>query len=74
MAEVFSSMSGTVTLPTAYSQFPHELFRVSERWLRTRFTGLTYYNSLEKGGHFAAMEQPELIVGEVRSAIRALGG
>jgi pimeloyl-ACP methyl ester carboxylesterase len=74
MAEVFSSMSGTVTLPTAYSQFPHELFRVSERWLRTRFTGLTYYNSLEKGGHFAAMEQPELFVGEVRSAIRALGG
>jgi pimeloyl-ACP methyl ester carboxylesterase len=74
MAEVFASMSGTVSLPTAYSQFPHELFRVSERWLRTRFSALVYYNTVAKGGHFAAMEQPELFVGEVRAAIRALEG
>jgi pimeloyl-ACP methyl ester carboxylesterase len=61
-----------VSLPCAYSQFPKELFQVTERWLRTRFTGLCYYHEAGKGGHFAALEQPELFVQEVRAALRAL--
>lgn len=63
-----------VALPTAFSQFPRELFKVSERWLRTRFTDLRYYGSPTRGGHFAALEQPGLFVEEVRAGLRALTG
>jgi pimeloyl-ACP methyl ester carboxylesterase len=61
-----------VSLPCAYSQFPKEMFQWTERWLRTRFTGLCYYHEAARGGHFAALEQPELFVQEVRAALRAL--
>ena len=61
-------------LPTAYSQFPEEIFAFSERWLRTRFADLRYYHALPRGGHFAAFEQPELFVEEVRAGLRALSG
>jgi pimeloyl-ACP methyl ester carboxylesterase len=61
-----------VSLPSAYTQFPKEIFAMSERWLRTRFTGLVYYSAAERGGHFAAFEQPELFVGEVRAGFRAI--
>ncbi|HEY1968216.1 MAG TPA: epoxide hydrolase [Pseudonocardia sp.] len=61
-----------VSLPTAYTQFPKELFTMTERWLRTRFTGLVYYQAAERGGHFAALEQPELFVREVRAGFRAI--
>jgi pimeloyl-ACP methyl ester carboxylesterase len=56
----------------AYSLFPKELFWVSERWLRTRFTDLRYYHQTERGGHFAALEQPDIFVQEVRDGIQAL--
>jgi pimeloyl-ACP methyl ester carboxylesterase len=61
-------------VPTAYSQFPEEIFAYSERWLRTRFSDLRYYNQAPRGGHFAAFEQPELFVDEVRAGLRALSG
>lgn len=63
-----------VRIPTAYSQFPEEIFAFSERWLRTRFSDLRYYNAVERGGHFAAFEQPELFVREVRAGVAALAG
>jgi pimeloyl-ACP methyl ester carboxylesterase len=61
-----------ISLPSAISQFPSEVFRFSERWIRTRYTGLRYYHAPDKGGHFAALEQPELFVQEVRAGIRAI--
>jgi pimeloyl-ACP methyl ester carboxylesterase len=61
-----------VPVPSAYSLFPKELFWVSERWLRTRFTDLRYYHQTERGGHFAALEQPDIFVQEVRDGIQAL--
>jgi pimeloyl-ACP methyl ester carboxylesterase len=61
-----------VAVPSAYTRFPKEIVTVSERWLRTRFTDLRYYHSVAKGGHFAALEQPEIFVDEVRAGIRAL--
>jgi pimeloyl-ACP methyl ester carboxylesterase len=67
-----AQMVDEVTVPSAYSLFPEELFVVSERWLRTRFTDLRYYHPTERGGHFAAFEQPEIFVREVREGIRAL--
>jgi epoxide hydrolase len=67
-------LRGEVSAPSAYSLFPKELSQLSERWLRTRFTDLRYYHAVERGGHFAALEQPELFVREVRAGIRALDG
>lgn len=55
-----------INLPTGCSLFPKELFRPSRRWAETRFKNITYWNELDKGGHFAAMEQPVLFVDEIR--------
>ena len=42
--------------------FPKEIFKASERWAAKRFTNIKYYNQLTSGGHFAALEQPEVFV------------
>jgi pimeloyl-ACP methyl ester carboxylesterase len=59
-----------VTVPSGCSIFPKEIFRPSRRWVETRFTDLRYFNELERGGHFAAFEQPEAFVDEIRSFFR----
>ncbi|GAA1459744.1 epoxide hydrolase [Williamsia maris] len=56
-----------VTVPVGVSMFPRELYRTSERWARKRYPTLAYWNELDRGGHFAALEQPELFVGEIRA-------
>ncbi|MDJ0866561.1 MAG: alpha/beta fold hydrolase [Myxococcota bacterium] len=61
-----------VELPVACSIFPKEIFRCSRRWAEKRFPNLIYWNELEKGGHFAAFEQPESYVEEIRGAFRSL--
>jgi len=63
----FTSASGTIDVPTGCSIFPKEIIRISQRWAETRFTDIRYWNELDKGGHFAAFEQPEVYVGELRS-------
>jgi pimeloyl-ACP methyl ester carboxylesterase len=60
--------SAPVAIPSAISIFPKEIFKSSERWARKRFSDLLYFNVLEVGGHFAALEQPELFVSELRKA------
>jgi len=60
-----------VTVPTGCSIFPKEIIRASKRWAEKRFTRLFYWNELEKGGHFAAFEQPETFVSELRSCFRS---
>ena len=61
-----------VECPSAISVFPKEIFRTSRRWAEKRFTDLRHFNTLERGGHFAAFEQPELFVGEVRDGFRSM--
>ena len=61
-----------VHVPTGCSIFPKEIFRTSRRWAEKRFTKLVYFNELDKGGHFAAFEQPELFVPEVRAFFSTL--
>jgi pimeloyl-ACP methyl ester carboxylesterase len=61
-----------VATPTAITIFPREIFRTSRRWAERRFLDLRYWNEVDRGGHFAAFEQPELFVTEVRAAFRAL--
>jgi epoxide hydrolase len=60
-----------VTVPAGCSIFPKEIFRPSRRWAENQFTDIRYWNEPAKGGHFAAFEQPEIFVDEVRAAFRA---
>jgi pimeloyl-ACP methyl ester carboxylesterase len=60
----------TVAVPTGCSVFPGELQRPSRRWAARRFTDIRYWGEPAKGGHFAAFEQPESFVSEVRSFFR----
>lgn len=60
-----------VAVPVGCSIFPKEIFRSSKRWAEKHFADkLVHWNELEKGGHFAAFEQPEIFVDEVRAALR----
>jgi pimeloyl-ACP methyl ester carboxylesterase len=61
-----------VKVPVGCSIFPKEIFRTSRRWAEKRFGELLHWNELDKGGHFAAFEQPETFVDEVRSCFRSL--
>ena len=61
---------GQVTVPTGITVFPKEILRPSERWARRVFTDLRWYDEVERGGHFAALEQPELFVDQLRSCFR----
>jgi len=61
-----------ITCPSGVSSFPKEILGVSERWARTRFTDLRWYGAPERGGHFAAFEQPEIFVDEVRGFFRTV--
>ena len=71
--ESFSTPNlGPITMPVGCSIFPCEIFRCSRRWAEKRFTQLIYWNELERGGHFAAMEQPEVFVRELRECLRPL--
>ncbi len=58
--------------PAGISMFPGEQVRLSRRWAETRFANLAHFGELERGGHFAALEQPALFVDEVRRTFRTL--
>jgi pimeloyl-ACP methyl ester carboxylesterase len=59
-----------VTVPTGCSVFPKEVPRISRRWAAKRFTDIRYWSEPDRGGHFAAFEQPELFVHDVRAFFR----
>jgi pimeloyl-ACP methyl ester carboxylesterase len=61
-----------VTLPTAVSAFPDEIYTAPRSWTERAYPNLIHYNRLPKGGHFAAWEQPEFLTGELRTAFRSL--
>ncbi|MGD9600789.1 MAG: epoxide hydrolase family protein [Gammaproteobacteria bacterium] len=69
---VLTKPKAPIHVPSGVSIYPHEIFRLSRRWAETRFRKLVHYNALDKGGHFAAFEQPALFVNEVRTAFRAM--
>jgi pimeloyl-ACP methyl ester carboxylesterase len=60
----------TIAVPMGGSIFPKELQRPSRRWAEKRFLDIRYWNEPDRGGHFAAFEQPELFVDEVRAFFR----
>ncbi|WP_373487354.1 epoxide hydrolase family protein [Blastomonas sp.] len=59
-----------IDVPTGGTIFPKELFQTSRRWAEKRFSNLIYWNEVDKGGHFAALELPEVFVDEVRACFR----
>jgi len=67
----FFSVKG-VSIPVAVSEFPDELYPTPRSWAERAYPRLIHYNKLEKGGHFAAWEQPQLLSQELRAGFRSL--
>jgi pimeloyl-ACP methyl ester carboxylesterase len=67
----FFSVKG-VSIPVAVSVFPEELYPAPRSWAEKAYPKLIYYNKLNRGGHFAAWEQPKLFTEEVRKGFRSL--
>jgi pimeloyl-ACP methyl ester carboxylesterase len=61
-----------VAIPVAVSAFPDELYQAPRSWAERAYPKLVYYNKVDKGGHFAAWEQPELFSSELRAAFQSL--
>jgi pimeloyl-ACP methyl ester carboxylesterase len=61
-----------ISLPVAITVFPEEIYRAPETWARHAYRNLIYFHEVDKGGHFAAWEQPELFSAELRAAFRSL--
>jgi pimeloyl-ACP methyl ester carboxylesterase len=61
-----------VSLPVGFTTFPGEIWRTPRSWAEKAYPNLTYFNEVEKGGHFAAWEEPELFSEELRAAFRPL--
>jgi pimeloyl-ACP methyl ester carboxylesterase len=61
-----------VSLPVAFTVFPGEIFRAPRSWAERVYPNLTYFNEADRGGHFAAWEEPEIFAEEMRAAFRPL--
>jgi pimeloyl-ACP methyl ester carboxylesterase len=61
-----------VSLPVGFTTFPGEVFQAPRSWVEQSYPNLTYFNKVDKGGHFAAWEEPELFCEEVRAAFSSL--
>jgi pimeloyl-ACP methyl ester carboxylesterase len=61
-----------VSVPFGFSTFPGEIWRTPRSWAEASYPSLTYFNEVERGGHFAAWEEPELFAAELRAAFRPL--
>jgi len=72
MAQAPAERTPTVSVPTGVSVFPHEIFQPPREWAELQFTDLRTWREHDRGGHFAAMEQPEALVADVREFFRPL--
>ena len=74
--ESFGSFGGNpdekLSLPIGCSIFPKEISRTPRAWAEQVYSNIVYWNELDKGGHFAAFEQPELFINEIRNCFRAI--
>jgi hypothetical protein len=61
-----------VTVPVGFTTFPGEIFRAPRSWVAQDYPSLVYFNEVDRGGHFAAWEEPELLAKELRAAFRSL--
>ncbi len=61
-----------VSVPVGFTTFPGEIWAAPRSWVETVYPGLAYFNEVDRGGHFAAWEEPDVFAGEVRAAFRPL--
>ena len=61
-----------VSIPVAVSVFPQEIYAAPKSWVEKAFPKLIHFNTLPKGGHFAAWEQPDFFVNEMRASFKSL--
>ncbi len=61
-----------IAVPAGFSMFPKEVLRTSRRWAEARFSDVIHFNELDEGGHFAALEQPDVFVNELRQTFQSL--
>jgi pimeloyl-ACP methyl ester carboxylesterase len=61
-----------VSIPVGFTTFPGEIFRAPRSWVETIYPSLVYFNEVDRGGHFAAWEEPELFAAEMRAAFSSL--
>ena len=61
-----------VSIPVGFTTFPGEIWRTPRSWVEKAYPNVIYFSEVDKGGHFAAWEEPELFSGEVRAAFRTL--
>jgi pimeloyl-ACP methyl ester carboxylesterase len=61
-----------VTLPVGFTTFPDEIFAAPRSWVEQAYPNLVYFHEADRGGHFAAWEEPELFASELRAAFRSL--
>ena len=61
-----------IDVPVAFSQFPRDLHMASRRWVQERYPTLVYHHAVARGGHYPAMEQPELFADELRKGFRSV--
>jgi pimeloyl-ACP methyl ester carboxylesterase len=61
-----------VKVPVGFTTFPGEIWAAPRSWIETVYPGLAYFNTVDRGGHFAAWEEPALFVSEVRAAFKSL--
>ena len=61
-----------VRVPVGFTQFPGERVRTPRSWVEQAYPTLTYFNKVDKGGHFAAWEEPELYSTEIRATFQSL--
>jgi pimeloyl-ACP methyl ester carboxylesterase len=60
------------TIPFAFTAFPGEIWRTPRSWVEASYPNVVYFNEVDRGGHFAAWEEPQLLSEEVRAAFRSL--
>jgi pimeloyl-ACP methyl ester carboxylesterase len=61
-----------VSVPVGFTTFPDEIFAAPRSWVEQAYPNLTYFNEADRGGHFAAWEEPDLFTAELREAFRSL--
>ena len=63
-----------VSLPVGFTTFPGEIWKTPRSWVETAYPNVVYFNEVDKGGHFAAWEEPQLFSNEIRAAFKSLRG
>jgi pimeloyl-ACP methyl ester carboxylesterase len=59
-------------VPVGFTTFPDEVWAAPRSWVEVAYPDLAYFNEVDRGGHFAAWEEPELFSAEVRATFRGL--